>query len=343
MVTESKSPAWGHTRTTLMAMTLGRTEPVRLEPDDVDRSLIRASILEIADFSRKVVRVGAAGPASVGSKAHSFATSPQNLLTFGRSRLTHDMNTAVLVAAESGADHLGAFVVSLQGNQATVSLATLVRGALESFAQANYFLRSPSMEESIRRYVSVTDQDLVYPVRLSRFQDRDGTEVSGKEYPERLHRLLSELGLQKAVLVGVPERIKMLLRPAMTDQNDDGPLLEVSSQLSGAAHCHMSALGMYLVADGTAALTYPREIALEHTGYLFAAVCSIAEAALDFFGLDKQTRDQWAGARMRAERALQALVSRTGITNLSGSTLPSQTGSGPGSQQNAVPTEILGL
>jgi hypothetical protein len=178
-------------------------------------------------------------------------------------------------------------------------------------SQASYYLRSPAMAESIMRYVSATDQDLIYPLRLSRFQNRDGFEVSGREYPERLRQVVLELGLGKTEYVSVPERIKMLLRPAMADQSNDGPLDEIYSQLSGVAHGHMSALAMYLLPDGSATPTYPREIALEHAGYLFAAVCSIAEAGLDYFGLKEQDRDEWATGRVRAERSLQTLISRT--------------------------------
>lgn len=266
-----------------------------------ERGLIRSSVREIAQLADRLTRTAVQGPPRPGSLASAHIQSELNLPSFGGGPIVQEANFSIMLATSAGVDHVRAYTSALSHEQGTVAMGTLVRGAVAALAKSYYLLSADSTAELIARHVAVTTDELKYPLRYSRFQERDGRVTDGSEYPGVHTRILAELGLTRISVPGEQEKVRSLLSAATTDLAVGG---EVYSQLSGAAHAVTSALGMYLLRDNTARLEYPRQIAFEQVGYLFAGITIVAERVLTVFDLGEADHERWRTARGRAEAAL---------------------------------------
>jgi hypothetical protein len=270
-----------------------------------ETQLVRASVREIAHAVDRLTRTAVNEPAPT-SKARSYATSESNLRSFdGVHGIVEEAYFSVLLATSSGVDHVKAFTATLGGGHGTVALGTLVRSAVEAFAKSHHLLSAKTSEDLIGRHIALTAHELTFPLRYSRFQQGDGTITDGQSYP-KLHRAIAhELGLPPIQVPSVQSRVSSLLTAGSTGLDVDG---DVYSGLSGAAHAVTSALGMYMLRDGTARYEYPRAIAFEQVGYLFVGIAVVAELVIDVFQPAQANRDRWMGARQRAEAALRQIA-----------------------------------
>ncbi len=270
-----------------------------LSPEE--RGLIRSSVREIAQLAERLTRTAVQGSLHEDSRAAAHFRSPLNVPSFDGRPIVQETNASILLATAAGSDHVRAFTGALDHRQATVAMGTLVRGAIEAFAKSYYLLSADSTEDFIARHIALTADELKYPLRYSRFREWNGKVTDGSGYPAAHRRIAVELGLPKIALPTEQEKVRVLLSAATTGLEVGG---DVYSQLSGAAHAVTSALGMYLVQDGSARFEYPRQIAFEQVGYLFAGVTIVAEHVLLVFGLEEADRERWWSARIRAETAL---------------------------------------
>lgn len=106
------------------------------------------------------------------------------------------------------------------------------------------------------------------------------------------------------------EWVRLLLASALdSDYEVELILVNIYSQLSGTAHAGASALGMYLdVERQPMGFIYPRQIAFEHVGYMFAAVTRLGELTIEHFAISGVRAERWEDARARAVVASKRLL-----------------------------------
>jgi hypothetical protein len=204
----------------------------------------------------------------------------------------------------AASDNVDSFIACLKAQRATVSLATLTRGAVEAFGRAYFLLKAKSDIDFFVRYLSLTHEELKYPERHSGMTDANGNEIDGRAYRGEMVELSTKLGASKLMRVDLSSLVAEVLEPMV-----DGPLdLAIYSQLSGVAHGTSSAIGMFLAPGATRTeLIFPRDIALEYTGYLYAAAVTVTERVIEIFQPDEAVQDRWTAARNRSSIALAEL------------------------------------
>jgi hypothetical protein len=271
-----------------------------------ERQRIRSSVQEIALMVDRLARTAVNDPAREDSLAKSHAVSALNLPSFdGLQGIVQEANFSMLLATSAGVDHVKVFTSTLIAGHGTVALGTVVRGAVEAFAKAHYLLTAGTTADLIGRHIALTTDELRFPLRYSQFQQWDGTVTDGNSYPEVHRGILEQLGLEPLRAPSVQSRVSALLTAGSVGPEVGG---DVYSGLSGAAHAVTSALGMYLRRDDSARYEYPRAIAFEQVGYLFASIVVVAGLLINIFALEQADRDRWDAARRRAEIAIVSII-----------------------------------
>ena len=150
----------------------------------------------------------------------------------------------------------------------------------------------------------MTYEELKYPVRHSSFATDQGVEIDGVAYRSELLDSLGKLGWDKSLDVGFTSLVARLLKNLVDGEVDAA----IYSQLSGVTHGTTSAVGMFVDnAPPRWRLIFPRDIALEYTGYIYSATVNVADRAAEIFSPPAAIVDRWNGARDRASIALSEL------------------------------------
>jgi hypothetical protein len=292
--------------------TVGLVRSARSEKEDhrvlsvEEVKLVRGSVRGIAQAVDELTRSAVADPERESSKAQRHAVSEMNLPSFdGIQKVVQEANVSGMLTVSSGTDHVLAFCSCLESGTGTVALGTLVRAAVEAFAKANYLWSSPTTADLIGRHIALTKDELRFPLRYSSFRQWDGTITDGKGYPAVHEAINDQLGLSAVQLPSAQTRVSELLSAGSDGQSVGG---EIYSGLSGAAHAGTSALGMYLLSDGSVRYEYPSAIAFEQTGYLFAAIAVVGELVADVFMVDPSEFKTWRDKRQLAEESLIRLM-----------------------------------
>lgn len=232
-------------------------------------------------------------------------SSALNVPSYAEFPIVREALVAAMFATLSGVDHATAWCDLVWGRTATVSLATVARGAIEGLAKAHYVMGDTDTKDLVARYLAVTAADMVHPLRHSQFRDYTGKLLENETLPEVHQRIAAELELDPLAKPSVQRMVQGLLTAGTIEGHQAGP--EIYSQLSGPAHAAMSALGMYVV-PGQSEFALPDEVVTEQAGFLFAGLCVTAEMWLGLFGVGPRGRAPWKRARSQAEFELTRLI-----------------------------------
>ena len=269
-----------------------------------DRELVRASLVELSRALSVLLLTGMGAPSSDSTAAFWPESSFNSPSKFGPPLFKSACNTLGL-AVVAGANNVEAFVMLVESGRGATAAASVTRAALEAYARVFFLLEAASDAVFYHRYLSLTHDELKYPVRHSKFTNASGEEIDGLAYRQELGAIIKHLHFNNFLDVGLANLVGSLLAKSL-DEPDVDPA--IYSQLSGVAHAASSAIGMFVETTLTGwQLMLPRDVALEYCGYLFAAVVKVAELALVVFGLTGGAIDRWNAAKERAEIALAEL------------------------------------
>jgi len=280
-----------------------RTDSQRGPLTPRDRELVRASLSELARVSQTSI-LAALGAPSESSVAALCINSSSNLESKYGPRLFKSACDSIALSVTAAADNIDSFVSSLKVERATVSMAALTRAAVEAYGRAYFLLRAQTDLEFFHRYLSLTHEELKFPEKHSGLTDAEGVEIDGPAYRAELVELATKLGIEKLLNIGLGSLVSDVL-----DQMVEGPVdLAIYSQLSGVAHGTTSAVGMFIETSPTGwKLIFPRDIALEYTGYLYVSAVTVTDRAIEMFEPPALIRDRWQAARDRSSVALSEL------------------------------------
>jgi hypothetical protein len=268
-----------------------------------DRQFVRASLLELSRACSRVVLSAMASPtaASVGSR---WSESESNLPSRFGVGLYKSACNSIALSVTAAADHVDTFVISLSNENSAVAKAALTRAAIEAYGRAYFLLDSKSDTEFYYRYLSLTYEELKFPVRHSGFATGDGVEIDGVAYRAEIAESARKVGLDKFLDVGLAGLVSKVLQRLVEGEVDPA----IYSQLSGVSHGTASAVGMFVQRPSSGVkLIFPRDIALEYTGYIYAATANVADLAIEVFDPAAGIVDRWIAARDRASVALSDL------------------------------------
>lgn len=280
-----------------------RTDSQRGPLTPRDRELVRASLGELARVSQTSI-LAALGAPSESSVAALCINNSSNLESKYGPRLFKSACNSIALSVTAAVDNIDSFVSSLKVERATVSMAALARAAVEAYGRAYFRLRAQVDLEFFHRYLSLTHEELKFPEKHSGLADAEGVEIDGPAYRAELVELATKLGIEKLLNVGLGSLVSDVL-----DQMVEGPVdPAIYSQLSGVAHGTTSAVGMFIETSPTGwKLIFPRHIALEYTGYLYASAVIVTDRAIEMFEPPASVRDRWQAARDRSSVALSEL------------------------------------
>jgi len=282
-----------------------------LSDDDV--RMIRDGIREFSAATETLLQFAVSNPLPPHSPAASHRDSELNSIAFGTSTVTNDAYLAILLATSAGADHVRAYVSLLPKSRVTVAMSTLTRGALEAFAKAGYLLEPVVSLEFIGRYLGVTLDDLTFPMKHGTFRDSEGVEIDKIAYRDRLRELRATLEPTPKPTLRTTHQVGHLLESALGEHPDpDLNLPNIYSQLSGTAHAGATTLGMYLGPERQPTrFVYPRQLALEHVSYLFAAILRVGELGIEHFAISGGPAERWQESLRRSGEAMNRLREAT--------------------------------
>ena len=269
-----------------------------------DRELIRAALVELSRAVNILILTGMGMP-SADSAAAFWAKSTFNLPSKFGSTLFESAGNAIALAGVAAADNVGAFVTLVKSGRGPTAASPVTRAALEAYARVFFLLNAESAEVFYHRYLSLTHEELKYPVRYSKFANASGEEIDGLAYRRELGEINKRLGFNDFLDVGLANLVGSLLANSLEEPDVDPAIY---SQLSGVAHAASSAIGMFLKTTSTGwQLILPRDVALEYCGYLYSAAVNVAERIVVAFRPTGGAVDRWNAARARAEVALAEL------------------------------------
>lgn len=193
----------------------------------------------------------------------------------------HIMDAYLLMqyANLSGSDHVRAFVALIRASTVrSTALATVTRGALESFARTWYLLGHSGEMDLVHRSLSVLYSDLRYPARYNEtVLTRDGDPIDASARRAFYLEELARLGLSSPATIEIGQAVGGMLDAEF----DDGAGKLRYSTLSSVAHGHRLGVNAFIVTDetgGVAALVAPRDIVIEFAVELMAAMSATMEA-----------------------------------------------------------------
>jgi len=269
----------------------------------IDRGALAESVLPIAEelgrLAPQLVAESDSPPA--GSWIDQQLSSGLNLPSDGGFPIVREALVAAMYATLSGVDHAKAWSNLIRSGTATVSLATMTRGAPEGLAKAYAILGAPDTRTLISRHIAITEADLKHPLRHSKFSDRTGKVLDNARLRDAHVQIAAKLDLGRLEAPTAQTMVQDLLRPGTHDESGVTP--EIYSQLSGPAHAAMSALGMYVGSD-TGRFILPEQIAEDQAAYLFAATCVVSDEWRHNLGVSKALHRDWMVARREAEANL---------------------------------------
>jgi hypothetical protein len=227
-----------------------------------------------------------------------------------RSAFSKHVGEAFLVmqyANLSAFDHSRAFVALLRTPTVrSTALATVVRGAVESFARTFHILSHADQADLAHRTITLLHNDLFFPYRFGEeimTRDGDAVDVAAKRsfYADELRRL------------GLPQPSKTNLSGmvvAMLDSEiQDGRGNVRYSTLSATAHAHRLGINNFVVTDetgGVSGLVAPRLVVGEIATVLLASTSAATMKFARFYGAQTRHMELLRAAEYRAFEAIAA-------------------------------------
>lgn len=272
--------------------------PAGLSPYEVQ--LIRTALIGLATVGEKVTYDCLERPLLTGSTAESYFESE-----VGGQRPFYAMDAfvAMQTAILSGFDHARAFVKLIDVNAArSTALATVARGALETFARTWHLLDARDAPDFVHRHLSLLHEESRYPA----YFNTTATSRAGDEYDSKSLRAhwaaeLTRLGLPAPGRIVSGEIVGGLLDAAL----GDGSGKRHYSDLSGFAHGHRMAINHFVKVDdsgGIGSLVADRFTVVNIAHNLFSGAAEVMKELVSFFGSWQRNVDLVAGA---AERGIE--------------------------------------
>lgn len=283
--------------------------PLHLSSDD--KQHFSQVLLQLSRTAELLVSECQRSKPPVGSRAHAWFSVAEPSGVFA-----HAMQGFLNVefAVLSGCDHLRALNTLIRTDPVrSTSTVTLMRGALEAFAKAWYFITSAGHEEFLVRYLSSRYAEYRYPLRFGEpLRALNGAVVDPADGIAEVLSELDRLGLPKPERVDITARVSSLLDAA--HGADHGR--KDYSGLSSVAHAEHAGLGNFLSLDENGAhvaLVQSRVLLLDMTSSLTMSVLECLRALIDVFGAQPRHVAILDGTGEQTIGALLWLFQRGGV------------------------------
>lgn len=208
----------------------------------------------------------------------------------------------------SACDHARALVALLRASSVrSTALATITRGALESFSRSWFILQYDSTGDMSHRLMSLLHSDLKYPVKLGEeLFTRGGKPVNPEAQRKFIESELARFGLGRPSNVDISRVVGDML----DSQFRDFLGRRLYSSLSAVAHGHRLGINTFIVTDhtgGVSGLAAPREVVLQYASMLVAAHAAVLQPFIELFGSRTRHLDLADSALRRAEATISNL------------------------------------
>jgi len=276
---------------------------------DADRDQLSSSLLRFLEQLEPLVLEGL-GAEVPDSRAERLAAIETPDGSQGPRPGRNALETA-LFGTVAGIDHSRQAAIALRDGRATFALATLTRGALESYARASWLIDTTSDEDLLTRWLSGIAAELSWSIKV-----RPGAplmELRGRHSTAEaeLVRVLDDIedltGSRKPLSASSTALASDLLDRAGWKGR------AAYSQLSAVAHGEpMGIHGFVDISDSTGAHTVQlhQRWALSYVGQLLATSTFVGRNLLRTLGRDVGPTHPSAAAHTEAARVVETLKSR---------------------------------
>jgi hypothetical protein len=284
---------------TTFAASRSLPDPRELTKRDVQ--LLTEAVLLVVTCAEKIVHECAVNEPPVGSPA---------FLMFAGEEKGYAMESYLTMQYSnlSGFDHARAFVALIRTPMVrSTSLATVARGATESFARTFYLLSRQNKPDLVYRLISLLRSELRYPELFGEeLSTRDGAAVDPTVKRAFYAAELERMGLPGAARIELGALVGAMLDSEFTDKKG----AEVYSSMSASAHAHRLAINTFVVTHEKgeiAGLRVSRSTALELALYIISSVSAVMNPHIELFGNTQRHRQLFRAAELRAIQALNKL------------------------------------
>jgi len=222
-------------------------------------------------------------------------------------RRSHEV---MFFAALAGWDHAKALSTLLRGTiPATVSLASVARGAIEAFARVHWLLEPSTAVLKVQRYLSLSISDLKFHIKLSPeapLKTLGGNDVDASERRDVLAGQLQALGLPQ--LDAGPTALATGFLEAVF-----GGGAKKYSQLSGVAHAQTLSVHSFVEIDDSPSATrsvtlvQPRTVPIEWVGDVVVGGAKLGNWLAQEFHPPRSEWELWESRRGRAVDRFRAI------------------------------------
>lgn len=292
----------------------------QLRPGDVAE--ISGAVLELANAAERIAHTCFGHDSPAGSVAAAWEADRLN--ERGTWRGTHPVTSALrsLAFTEFAAfDHMRTFATGLQAkSQASVSLATVTRGAIEAFARVNYVLVAGTAREVMKRFGALETEDLKYVAALESESNapaltfwNDGKKVGVSQLIDRIDADLKAIGIPRK---GAPARTALVRQLLDSALGETGGQVRYST-ISAVAHSEGIAVNAFLtqipvnvdaVTGDTIGLRVPRDFAIDYALFLTRSCAHVQDELVTKFNPLTAEADRWQQVKDRTLARVRKLT-----------------------------------
>ncbi|GAA0997033.1 hypothetical protein [Subtercola frigoramans] len=263
---------------------------------------VGSSLIDFVEASFALCKDILLAPPSPGTEAEKQLGAQSSLAgQWAGSAPVREAQYSAIMAIVAGLDHADVFAHALHDDIGSLALATVQRGALESFARAHWMLTAANETELVLRWASMTLSEIEIHMR-----HYDGAQfyVNGK----------LATGESIAAMVGryiqsLTERGKRAdYKPTLIAQ-EYGSLLgpdgvQVYSRLSAIAHAQSFGIGQMLTSTktetgGTLEIVLSDRDAREYAEGVFSMTLTIIDELCVYYGCSPALHDPWVAQHAR--------------------------------------------
>lgn len=265
---------------------------------DQDVKLMRQIVISLVPDAEALTHLAVGRRARPGSRAEAILSDSLSVPTSTGASHLQSAHLAIGFYIFAALDHMRSFSMLLPKEGPVMSLATLTRGAVESFGKAHNLLQAGSASELLRRHLSLGIAELSTSAKHNEFTLFNGEQINGPAYIDGLKKVLADEGL-KAERVGVTT----LASTVLSDSAPGSPGRIYYSQLSGVAHGETAGVMMFIGDDIEAGIGFARRrnVMLPYAGMLFGTCRLVLNQVIDHFAVEQEHLDRWIGVLDRAE------------------------------------------
>jgi len=273
---------------------------------EADAANISGAARELVSVVQGLTRaaIGPAGPTEGTVAAAQLASPIDRQNSDGTSRM-YSAHMSIFYSNLAALDHMSTFIQAVRVKSHGVSLATLCRGAIESFGRSFYLLTATTPIDLLYRHASLINQDVGRWLQYNSYVRTDGSAFDMHAHLDELREMLVELKLPVFDRAASPTALATAVLDAASEQNLGR---SAYSQLSAVAHGASTAVVPFLAVDGVAvSIQIPRAVAFEYTGMIVGTCAVVTEELIARFGLSIQHRERWHAAQVRSSAAFDKL------------------------------------